>query len=339
MIRSIVALITLALAASGSGSQAYSAAPEGVSGSERTSASQSEPAPDERGPLVARVNGVPIYKIDFDSALESFKKSQGLTGNLTEDQSRQVREVVLEGLIGSELLHQKAQTIPIEVGGEEIDQTVRQTRESLGEESFQAELARRSMSESDLRSLVKQNIMVQKLIQDLIMTRVDVTETEIQQFYQEHQAEMKKPERVEASHILVKSNPSDSAEQKAAARRKIEEAERRAKSGEDFAVLAKEFSDDGTAVNGGKLGNIQRGQTVPSFEDAAFRLNAGEVSEVVESPYGYHVIKVTGHTDPTIATLDEAHDTIAQYLKQKKAQDAIEQMVDTLRAEAKIETF
>jgi peptidyl-prolyl cis-trans isomerase C len=337
MIRSIVALITLALAPAGPALLASRAVPAGANSQKESSVQQEATA--DRGPLVARVNGVPIYKIDFDSALESFKKSQGLTGNLNEEQTRQVRDVVLEGLIGSELLHQKAETIPIEVGGDEIEQTVRQTRESLGEESFQAELRRRSMSEADLRDLVKQNIMVQKLIQDLILTRIDVSEDEIQSFYQEHQAELKKPEKVEASHILVKSSPSDPDDKKAAARRKIEEAERRAKSGEDFAELAREYSDDGTAVNGGKLGNIQRGQTVPSFEDAAFRMKAGEVSEVVESPFGYHVIKVTGHTESSTATLDEAHDTIAQYLKQKKAQDAIEEMVQSLRDEAKVEMF
>jgi peptidyl-prolyl cis-trans isomerase C len=337
MTRPIIALVTLALAAFGPGSLASSAAPAGAPLQDGTSVTQDQARAEQRGPLVARVNGVPIYKIDFDHAMENFVKSQGLSGKLSEAQSRQVREVVLDGLIGSELLHQKAQSIPIEVGSAEIEQTIAQTRESLGEERFQEELRRRSMTETDLRHLVRQNLMVQKLIQDLILPRVDVSEEEIRAFYEEHQSDMKKPERVEASHILVKSSPSDSAEKKAEARRRIEEAARRVRSGEDFAVLAKQYSDDGTASQGGQLGNIQRGQTVPSFEEAAFRLHAGEVSEVVESPYGYHLIKVTNRTDPAPATLDEAHDTIAQFLKQKKAQDAVEQMVQELRTGARVE--
>lgn len=336
MTRPIIALVILALATLGPASLASSAAPAGAPPEEGTSATQA-PARTERGPLVARVNGVPIYKIDFENAMESFIKGQGLAGKLSEDQARQAREIVLDGLIGSELLHQKAQSIPIEVGTAEVEQTIAQTRESLGDEAFQAELSRRSMTETDLRHLVRQNLMVQKLIQDLILTRVDVSEDELRAFYEQHQTELKKPERVEASHILVKSSPSDSAAKKAEARRRIEEAARRAKSGEDFAVLAKQYSDDGTASQGGQLGNIQRGQTVPSFEEAAFRLHSGEVSEVVESPYGYHIIKVTGRSEPAVASFEEARDTIAQFIKQKKAQDAVEQMVQSLRAEARVE--
>ena len=193
------------------------------------------------------------------------------------------------------------------------------------------------MSEKDLLRLITQNLTVQRLIQDVIVSRVDVSEQEIEQFYNEHMADMKKPERVEASHILVKSSASDSDAQKAEARRKIQEAEKRAQSGEDFSSLAKQYSDDGTAANGGQLGEIQRGQTVPTFEEAAFKLHEGEVSGVVESPYGFHIIKVTKRESGASASLNEAHDTIAQFLKQKKAQDAIEQMVQSLRAEAKVE--
>ncbi|MGH9868418.1 MAG: peptidylprolyl isomerase [Candidatus Polarisedimenticolia bacterium] len=339
MIRPSVILVTVALGALGPGSPRADADTQKPSPPPATApAPEAQPA-GPRGDLVARVNGVPIYKIDFDSAVENFIKSQGLAGHINEEQTRQVNEVVMDGLIGSELLHQKAQAIPIEVSSEEIAQTVRQTRESLGEEGFQAELTRRRMTETDLTRLVRQNLMVQKLIQDIIVSRVDVTENEIKSFYDQHQGDMKKPERVEASHILVKASSSDPDEKRAEARKRIEEAERRAQSGEDFAVLAKEFSEDGTASSGGRLGAIQRGQTVPAFEDAAFDLEVGQVSKVVESPYGYHIIKVTGREGGSQATLDEAHDTIAQFLKQKKAQDAIEEMVQSLRTQAKVEVF
>ena len=341
MSRQTFASFTLALTAMGAATLSFGAGSTGVQATVETPSTPAQPPVEEspRGPIAARVNGVPIYKIDFDSAVQNFIKSQNIGGSLTDEQTQQLHQIVLDGLIGSELLYQKAQSIPIEVSSTEVEQTVAQARASMGDEAFESELNRRLMSEKDLQRLIKQNLTVQRMIQDVIVSRVDVSEQEIEQFYNQHQSDMKKPERVEASHILVKSSASDSDAQKAEARRKIQEAEKRVQSGEDFASLARQFSDDGTASNGGRLGEIQRGQTVPTFEEAAFKLHEGEVSGVVESPYGFHIIKVTKRENGASASLNEAHDTIAQFLKQKKAQDAIEDMVQSLRAEAKVEVL
>jgi len=294
-------------------------------------------APGDRGPVVARVNGTPIYKIDYDSALANFMQSNQLGPDTPEEQKKEAQKVVMDGLIGSELLYQKARLIPIEIPQADVDKAIAQTKTGMGEEGFKSELQRRGMSEKDLENLVKQNLMVQKMIKEQVVNTVTVSDADLKTFYDEHQKDMAKPEDVEASHILVRSNPSDPAEKKTAARQKIDLALKRVKAGEDFGQMAKEYSEDGSAANGGSLGPIHRGQTVPAFEETAFKLGVGQVSDVVESQFGFHIIKVTAKHPSGVAAFDEVKARIGEFLKQQKSRDAIEKTVAGLRSEAKIE--
>src|SRR5678816_1424648 len=158
-------------------------------------------APGDRGPVVARVNGTPIYKVDYDSALANFMQSNQLGPDAPEEQKKEAQKVVMDGLIGSELLYQKARLIPIEVPQAEVDKAIAQTKTGMGEEGFKSELQRRGMSEKDLENLVKQNLMVQKMIKEQVVNTVTISDADMKTFYNEHQKDMAKPENVEASHI------------------------------------------------------------------------------------------------------------------------------------------
>ncbi len=289
-----------------------------------------------RGALVAKVNGVPIYKSDFETAMSNFMQSNAMDAAAHQDRQK-VQQVVLDGLIGSELLHQKAKTIPIEISRAEIDKAVGQAKTSMGEDGYNAELAKRGMTQKDIEEMIEKNLMVQKLINDTIVMTVQIEETEIKKFYDEHPNEMTRPTDVEASHILVKSSPTDPPEKKTEARKKIDEALKKVKAGEDFGTTAQTFSEDSSAARGGALGAIHQGQTVPAFEEAAFKLAVGQVSDVIESQFGYHIIKVTAKHDPVLMPFDEVKDRISSFLKQQKSQEAIQKTVDSLRAAAKVE--
>src|SRR5262245_17574207 len=211
--------------------------------------------PGERGPAVARVNGTPIYKVDYDAALANFMQSNQMGPEAPEDKKQEAKKIVLDGLIGSELLFQKAKSVPIDVPQTEVDEAIKQTRSGMGEEGFAQELARRGMNESDLTGLVKQNLMIQKFIREQVLNAVTVSDAETKTFYDEHQAEMQKPEGVEVSHILVRFTPTEPEDKKTAARKKIDEALTRIKAGEDFAAMAKAYSEDNSASAGGVLGS------------------------------------------------------------------------------------
>ncbi|HET6373163.1 MAG TPA: peptidylprolyl isomerase [Candidatus Polarisedimenticolia bacterium] len=291
----------------------------------------------ERGPAVATVNGVPIYKSDFETALQNFLRSSGASENLPESDRQKARQAVLDGLIGTELLDQKAKGIPVEVPKAEIDAAVTRAKTGVPEADYQAELDRRGLTPADIEQMVEKNLRVQRMIEQNIVNNVVIPDAEIRKFYEDHPDDMRKPEDIEASHILVKSVASDPPDKRAAARKRIEEALKQVKGGTDFGQVARQFSEDGSASRGGALGPIIRGRTVPEFEQAAFGLKTGEVSGVVESPFGFHVIKVTARHESVPVKFDDAKQKIADFLKQRKSQEAIQQLVDSLRAEAKIE--
>jgi peptidyl-prolyl cis-trans isomerase D len=156
---------------------------------------------------------------------------------------------------------------------------------------------------------------------DKFVEQVEVTDTEVQEYYDAHRSEYEKPERVHARHILFKVASDASPEAKEAARKHAEEILGRVKAGEDFAALAKQYSEDSSAEQGGDLGFFPRGQMVKSFEDVAFSLAPGATSEIVESPFGFHIIKVEAKEEAHTQSLDEARGQIVATLKHLKAQD------------------
>ncbi|HEY3174600.1 MAG TPA: peptidylprolyl isomerase [Candidatus Polarisedimenticolia bacterium] len=295
------------------------------------------PPGSDRGPVTARVNGVPIYKVDFEIALQNFMESSGMGADAPEDKKKEAEKSVLDGMIGSELLFQKAQAIPVEVPQTEVDQALTQTRQGMGEDGLKAELEKRKMTEKELESLIRHNMTIQKMIQQTIVGTTVVSDDEMRRFYSEHLPEMQEPEYVDASHILAKAAPGDPADKKQAARVKIDGALKRVKGGEDFGAVAKEVSEDSSAPRGGVLGTVHRGQTIPAFEAAAFKLESGQISEVVETDFGYHIIKVTGKHPAGTAPFERAKEKIGEFLKHQKSQQAIENLVSSLRTAAKVE--
>ena len=156
---------------------------------------------------------------------------------------------------------------------------------------------------------------------DKFTGEAQVSDAEVQQYYDEHIAEYEKPEQVHARHILFLFAAKATAEDKAKVRERAQEVLAKVKAGEDFAALATQYSEDSSAAQGGDLGSFTRGKMVPPFERAAFALAPGETSDLVESPFGLHIIKVeskeAAHTQP----LDEVRAQIADKLKQEKARE------------------
>jgi peptidyl-prolyl cis-trans isomerase D len=157
---------------------------------------------------------------------------------------------------------------------------------------------------------------------DAFADKVEVSDAEIQQYYDAHQAQYTTPEHVHVRHILFKVAPTADAAAKAEARKRAEDVLAKVKAGEDFATLARQYSQDASAAQGGDLGSVSRGQMVKPFEDAAFALAPGTTSDIVESPFGLHIIKVESKQEAATRPLSEVHDEVVKALRQQKARDA-----------------
>ena len=169
----------------------------------------------------------------------------------------------------------------------------------------------------------------------------NVTEADLQRYYREHQDEYRVPEQVNVRHILIKTpppGPDGKPDQKGvdAARKKAEDILKQVKSGGNFADLAKKYSEDpGSAKNGGSLGWIQRGRTVPEFEKAAFSTPKGETTALVQSSYGFHIIHVDDKQDAHLKSLAEVKSQIEPLLRQQKASQSAESLANKVQTEAR----
>lgn len=155
-------------------------------------------------------------------------------------------------------------------------------------------------------------------------------EDELQAYYDTNLSQYRTPGQVRASHILLRTEESDAAEVEARAASLAA----RARGGEDFAALAREFSEDeGTAGNGGDLGTFGRGRMVPEFEAAAFAMAPGEISDPVESAFGFHVILVTEADEEVTEPFEEVRESIANILKQERASSRARSLAQAIAAE------
>jgi peptidyl-prolyl cis-trans isomerase C len=166
-----------------------------------------------------------------------------------------------------------------------------------------------------------------------------ISDEESKTYYDTHPQSFVQPEQVRASHILIKVDADATEAQKTEARKKITAIQQKLKKGEDFASLAENYSEDTTSKKGGDLGYFGRGQMVEPFEEAAFSLKPNEISDIVETQYGYHLIKVVDKKPEAKLTYAEVKDRLDQYLKQQKLQSAEKLYIDNLRKNAAVEKF
>lgn len=156
---------------------------------------------------------------------------------------------------------------------------------------------------------------------DKWLDQAEVSDADVKEYYDAHVEEYTKPEQVHARHILFKIDPGADEAAKSAAHKKADEVLAKVKAGEDFAALAKQYSDDSSAAEGGDLGTFERGKMVKPFEDAAFALAPGGTSEIVESPFGLHIIKVESKDEAGTKPLDAARGDIMTALKKTKGRE------------------
>ena len=300
-------------------------------------AEEAQPPTDK----AAVVNTTVITQAELDSQMRIVVDRLRSSGRLPDvTQLDQIRGQVLENLIARELLYQETLKKGIKVSQDEINaQLINLKSQFPNEAEFNQALTRMDLTEASIKEKIQRDLALKKLIEDEIVPKVTVSESEIRAFYDNNPETFKQPERVKASHILIKVDPKADSAQKAEAKKKIDMVQAKLQKGEDFGALAKEYSEGPSAPKGGDLGYFSRGQMVKPFEDAAFAMKPGEVSGMVETRFGYHLIKVTDKTPEGTIPYADVKEKLSEFLKQRKIQEDIQVYVKNLEEKAKIERF
>jgi len=350
-VRRAVSILIIAVLAACSRTESASAKPQATPASPPGSAQSAptapaappqapaaKPVPAQLPEVVARVNGETISGKELEDAIRAIS---GRAGPIPPDERDRVYRGVLDDMIGYRLMIQEAKARKIAVADAEIDAQVAQIRSQFPNDAqFQQALTAQNTTLEAVRNDTRDEMSAAKLVDSEIASKIAVKPEAVTDFYNKNQDKFQQGARVRASHILIGIPQNADAATKQQAKSKAEALLKDLKAGKDFAEAAKANSQDpGSAPNGGDLGYFEQGQMVPPFEQAAFALKAGEMSDVVETQFGYHIIKVADKQTSRVVPLDEAKKQIEEYLTQQNRHAQTEVFVQALKAKAKIEVL
>ena len=290
---------------------------------------------------VAVVNGSAITLEDFDREMGRVRQQIAGAGRALDDsQLATIKKDLLERLINRELLFQETQKKGIRVQEQTVNEQMKAIRDRFpSDDAFKKALTSMSLSEPQVRSQIVKGLAIQEFVSKQFEEKVTLSAEESRDYYEKNPDAFKQPEQVHASHILIMVDPKADQAKKDEARQKITQIQQRLRKGDDFASLAKDLSECPSSAKGGDLGYFGRGQTAKPFEDKAFAMKPGEVSDVVETHLGYHIIKVTDKKPETILAYEDIKSRLDEYLKKTKVDDQLSQHIDALKGKAKVERF
>ena len=293
-------------------------------------------APPPAQDAAAQVNG---KKITYQELNGEFLARTRVPFDKVQDdpQAQQARKELLQQLIDGELVLEQAERQKVTVTPQSVDEQVKSIRARFpSDEAFTQALGASGLTPEGLKANIKKGMLRQQILNKEVLEKVAVSPKEVETFFNEHKDTYVQEEAVHARHILIKVAPDASPEDDQKAKERAKAVLAKAKKGEDFSKLAAQYSEDSSKDSGGDLGYFGRGRMVKPFEEAAFALKAGQISDPVRSQFGYHIIKVEARREAKRLSLVEAKEWVEKDLTREKARVRYGEYVAGLREKAKI---
>jgi peptidyl-prolyl cis-trans isomerase C len=286
-------------------------------------------------PVIMTINDQPVYS--WEVGLQVPQIRMELLGRGVQPKPDDVVNAAIRRVVETRLLAQEARRRNLEPDGARVDQALGQIEEQAGgREGLEAVLGRLGATYEQLQANAAESDLVQVFVATQIEPQVAVTPEEVSAFYDENPEVFERPEMVRARHILIRvSREADQAE-KGSAKARAVAARERVIGGEDFAEVAREVSEGREASEGGDLGFFARDSMVPAIADTAFALDIDEVSDVTESQFGFHVLKLLEKRAASKMTFAQAKDPAEELLREEKSGRLIAELLVELRQAANI---
>jgi peptidyl-prolyl cis-trans isomerase C len=290
--------------------------------------------------VIAVVNGTEITARQLDVTLDAYTQELAMkTGRqVTEQELAQIKPTLMEELINQELMYQAALKQKTAINEEEYQARWSQVeKQAASDARFSEEIKKTGYSMDEIKQQIRRQFLINQFAREKFLDPVAITEAEIRGFYEAHKKDFIRPEQVRAQHILIKPAAPDDVNSKATALKKIQDIKKKLDETKDFDALAMEYSQCPSSKKGGDLGFFGRGEMTPPFEEAAFALGVNDISDIVETQFGYHILKVTGKTAETSVSFEEVKADIEATLVREKAEKAMGAFLDSEKKTGKIE--
>jgi peptidyl-prolyl cis-trans isomerase SurA len=261
-------------------------------------------------------------------------------GSMNDDERKRIRRAALDGLVEKKLVEQKIKELNIKIGDDEINQAIDDVKRqnNLDQEGLVKALASQGLSYDQYKSQLREQLERLRLVSMEVRSRIQVGESEVRAYYNENLATYSEEETFRARHIFFKTNEKSPAEEIKRTMNTALMVLAEAKSGKDFAELARTYSEDPAAKkDGGDLGSFRKGDMQPELEQAILGMKQGEVSELVYTPLGFHLIKLEARTPGTPKPLESVKSEIEETIYRKKSEERFKKWATEMRGKASIE--
>jgi peptidyl-prolyl cis-trans isomerase C len=331
-----ILILVLAACSKGATKDAASTQPAATEAGAGTAAEAAKPLPEKLPDVIAKVNGESVTRTELEDYVRNLEGQAG--SPIPADQRDRIYRGVIDQLVGYKLLVQEAKARKVVVADADVDARIAEVKKQFpSEDLFIQTLIDRKMTVDQIKADARRDMSIARLIEAEIAPRVAVKPGQVEEFYKSNPEKFAQPEQVRASHILIRTEDNADAATKAQAKAKAQQILKDVKAGKDFAALARQHSQDGSAVNGGDLGFFPQGQMVGPFNDAAFSLKPGATSDLVETQFGYHIIRVAEKQPARTVPLEEVRPRIEEFLQHQNRESETESFVKALRAKSKVE--
>ena len=291
--------------------------------------------------IIARVNNEIITLSEYEKAKETVvdDAKQECQGRCTPEQLQAAIEDgqknTLRNLIDKSLLVQRGKDMGISVKPEVIKQLdqIRQQNKLASIDELEKAVTAEGMNWEDFQSNIENHLVTQKVIGQEVGSHINITDDEVQKYYEAHKTEFVRPEQVALREIQVNTQ-GKSADELPALKKKAETALKRVQDGEDFGEIAKRYSDSSTKDQGGYLGTYKRGELAKELEDKVFAMKRNQLTEVLETKQGYLILQVLEHYDEGQQSLDKVRNEITEKLYSARMEPALRDYLKNLREQS-----
>jgi len=291
-----------------------------------------------------RVNDETVSNQRFHGFYIEYRNSKGVAVGARGDQLellKRLRKEAMALVIEQVLVGQAAEQAGLEPDPAEVDKSIADLQSIFDSESaFQMKLDGEGFTQESFRAHIGRMMVAKQYLDKIRMAAADVTDADLEQYYEENKRRLTVPEQIRVRHILITWKPMGQPDDRAYIREQVTPILERARAGEDFAALAREFSDDfATKQVGGDTGMFHRGQMAPAFEAAAFALEPGEISEPVETAFGVHIIKLEERREEELLAFNDIRDQLREHVQNEQVEQAVREEVERLTAAADIQVL
>lgn len=333
---SVIALFgLLSVASSGCRDEPTTRPPEAA---KSVSNAKTEPSSrvDGDGPI-ATVEGQPVSRARFERELAQSKaRYEKARKEVQPELLDNLRRALVRRLVESEVVRQKVAEWGIAPSDDELQAMWTQHRERFGtDDAFRAFLERAGTTEADLKNQFIDNLLLDR-VKQRVEERLEISEDELRAYYETRPQHFEEPEEVRVAQILIQVPAGATAAEKSEAKGRASEALESIRDGEDFAAVATRVSEGPARARGGDLGYLPRGRLVPEVEQSAFTLKPGQSSDVIESRFGFHIIRVLDHRPERTLTFEEARPRIERRLRGQRLRKAIHEQIESWKQQMDI---